>query len=124
MSMENSFHHGASNGAVRQAAFDVLSDVLEWQMPSARWVRVAEYIGNLERAVAANDLAALDDAVLELELAAPLRITRVGGGSPDKVTAAKDIRERVNRLQHTLVDSRQEADNEKGSTSDRPDGDR
>jgi hypothetical protein len=75
----------------------------------------------MERAVAADDLAALDDAVMELELAAPVRITPVGGGSQEKVKATKDIRERVNRLQYTLVDELREAapDHEEGKPGDR-----
>lgn len=117
---------GESNGKVRGAALEVLSDVLEWLMPPARWDRIAERIAAMERAVAADDLAALDDAVMELELAAPVRITPVGGGSQEKVKATKDIKERVNRLQHTLVGNPREAgvDDEEGRTGDRPDGDR
>jgi hypothetical protein len=111
-----------SNGEVRRAALEVLSDVLEWLMPLTRWDQVAERVAAMERAVAADDLAALDDAVMELELAAPVRITPVGGGCPEKVPVTKDVRERVNRLQHTLVDNPREAlDDEEGRTGDRPD---
>ncbi|MBP2326640.1 hypothetical protein JOF56_007025 [Kibdelosporangium banguiense] len=86
----------------RAEAHRQLKDVLAWRFPEPRWQRVAEIVQSIDDAVRDGDLTMLESATAALELQSSYRITRIGS---DKVEAPAQVRERVNRLQHTLTES-------------------
>jgi len=86
------------------AALEVLADVVHWRLPAPRWERVAEIVQSIEDSVRNGDRAALESATVHLELLSPVRVTRIGS-TQDKIEAPAQVRERVNRLQHTLTES-------------------
>jgi CATRA-Associated Small Protein len=97
--------HASEDVAIAEAklaALDVLTDVLQWRLPQARWTRVTEIVQSIDKALSAGDPIALEAATVDLELAGPVRITRVG--ATPQVPAPQPVRERVNRLVHSLTD--------------------
>jgi hypothetical protein len=89
---------------IRDTALSVLQDVLEWDnLTPARWDDVARILDRLGTGLDLTDpdqLAALSEATIALELAAPIRIITIetaGAPVPDRV------RERANRLIHELT---------------------
>lgn len=83
-----------------EEALETLGDVLMWQLAPARWEAVQTAIAAVEAAHAAGDAIALRRATVELELLAPIRITRIG--DEPTVPAPERIRERTNQLIHSL----------------------
>ena len=102
----------------RDDAVDVLRYLLEWQLAPQRWERVDAIVGSLADALAQEDGDALREATAELELAGPVRATRIGTTS--LIPAPERTRDRANHLVHTLGRPRQERADE---TPDRPGGD-
>ncbi|MFB7336955.1 CATRA system-associated protein [Streptomyces adustus] len=88
------------DGETRDDAVDVLTDLLEWQLVEERWERVDAIVRSLTEALAAGDRAALRNATAELELAGPIRITRIG--AEPLIPAPDRTRDRANRLVHAL----------------------
>jgi hypothetical protein len=87
---------------LRQDALDVLQDVTRWRLTGSRWESVADIVESLSAAREAGDWAALRAAVYDLELAGPVRATRIGA---DAVVPAPDpVREEINELVHALDD--------------------
>jgi hypothetical protein len=80
-------------------ALDVLADLLVWQLPPPRWEPIGEIVARLEAALAADDPAAFHEATVDLELASPTRITRLGEST---TPAPEPVRQVANRLIHTL----------------------
>lgn len=64
---------------LRSDVLDLLSDAVQWRLPAARWEGVEELVQALHDALSEGDLAKLEAALGDLELAAPLRITPIGG---------------------------------------------
>lgn len=62
----------------RAAALEVVSESVSWMLPELRWERVTEVVQLMDNALSAGDPVALDNATVELELAGPVRITRIG----------------------------------------------
>lgn len=91
---------GPAEDGEPEEALEALGDVLMWQLAPARWETVRTAIEAVEVAHAAGDAAALRRATIELELLAPIRITRIG--SEPTVAAPERIRERTNQLIHSL----------------------
>ena len=85
---------------VRAEALEVLGDALLWQLTDVRWQAIEQTLDAMRAAVAAGDPDALAAATLHLELAGPLRITRIGG-SP-AVSASQEIRDLLNHLVFAL----------------------
>lgn len=79
---------------------DVLEDLLLWELSPARWDGVAGMLDALAAEVADSDLSNLAAATRQLELAGPVRITRIGA-VPTEPPPAR-VRERVNQLIHVL----------------------
>ena len=82
--------------AVSQDALSVLHDVLEWQLSGTRWEGIAGSVEALAASLSTGDLAAAREAVIQLELAGPVRITRIGALPTEP--APPRVRERVNHL--------------------------
>ena len=78
----------------------MLTEVAEWRASAAEWEYIAKLVDALTLAVSGNDADAVRDAVGELDLASPLRIPAISKGSKD--LPPEKLRERVNRLIHTL----------------------
>jgi hypothetical protein len=81
---------------LRSDALDILSDALQWRLPAARWESVEKVAQALRDAVRAGDLEELEAALGDLELAAPLRITPLGGeettpATPGLRNIARDV---------------------------------
>jgi hypothetical protein len=99
---------------VRSDALVVLRDMLHWRLPPARWEEIKGVLDSLERGLGQElaladpeQLAALSQATITLELAGPVRITRISAAG----TAMPDaIRDRVNHLIHDLAIPEQPAD--------------
>jgi hypothetical protein len=81
---------------------ELLFDVLQWTLSPLQWDHVADTLVVLESAVRAGDLPALEAASIDLELLSPVRVIRIGA-SHEPLAAPPQIRERINRLQHTLA---------------------
>jgi hypothetical protein len=89
---------------VRAEALDVVSDALLWRMTEARWQAIEQVLVAMDAALTAGDLDALALATADLELAGPLRITRIG--ATPVVPPAPPVRDRLNRLVHSLGGTR------------------
>jgi hypothetical protein len=85
---------------VRAEALDVISDALQWRLTNARWEAIAQVLAAMAAALAEGDVAALSAATADLELAGPLRLVKIDATSV--VPAPPQIRERMNRLVHSL----------------------
>jgi hypothetical protein len=84
----------------RTDALDVVHDVLAWRLVDERWQRVAQSLDAMATAVAAQDTAGVESATAELELASPVRVTRIGATSVNP--PPEIVRDRVNHLVHSL----------------------
>jgi hypothetical protein len=94
----------SGNGAdVRAEALDIISDVLQWRLADGRWRAIQQVLAAMDDALAAGDVDALAAATADLELAGPLRITRIG--APPIVPPTPPVRDLLNRLVHSLGDS-------------------
>jgi hypothetical protein len=85
---------------IRAEALDVLSDALQWRLADVRWQAIGQMLATMDAALAADDLTALSAATADLELAGPLRITRIG--ATPVVPPPAPVRDRLNRLVHSL----------------------
>jgi hypothetical protein len=85
---------------VRAEAVVVISDALQWRLTAARWQAIEELLAAMDAALAADDLEALAAAITDLELAGPVRITRIGAAPA--VPAPPQVRDRLNRLVNSL----------------------
>lgn len=90
-------------------ALDVLFSVRDWTMTEARWLVIADLVGEVEAALSAGDAEALTAAATELELAGPVRLTPIG--DIPVVTPPPPVLFRLNRLVFSL-----------GGTTAGPDG--
>jgi hypothetical protein len=108
---------GADRSLVTTAALEVLAEVVRWQLPAPRWERVTDIVESMDAAIGRGDIAALESATIDLELLGPVRVTRIGS-TQDRVEAPPPVRERVNRLQHILVETPGQKD---GGNGQRPD---
>lgn len=82
-------------------ALSVLSDLLDWRLPPARWAEIEEILDSLGIGFDLADQdqrGALRSATIELELAGPVRTSRIETGTPPPGR----VRERVNELKHVL----------------------
>ncbi len=91
---------GTGADAETRAAREILEHILKLEMAPARWERLSHLIEIAIGAEAAGDRDGLRHATVELELAGPVRITRIGD-SPS-VPPPPAVRERVNHLIHAL----------------------
>lgn len=105
-------------GRVRESACTVLTDVLGWRTISRHWERIVGLVAAVERAVAEGDLVALADATAELELEVPVRSNRIERPPHERRGMNEDLRERINRLQHSLGSA--DGVEEKEDPDDRP----
>jgi hypothetical protein len=78
----------------------VIEDALRWQLPEARWRGIEQALGAIDAALVADDPEALVAATVRLELAGPMRITRIGGAPV--VPPPPPLRDRLNRLVFAL----------------------
>lgn len=85
---------------VRAEALDVISDALEWRLAEARWQAIEQVLSAMEAALEADNMDALAAATADLELAGPLRITRIG--ATPVVPPTTPVRDRLNQLVHSL----------------------
>jgi hypothetical protein len=117
---EKFFQDDIGSGRVREAGRIVLADVLGWRTTAQHWERIAALVAAVERAVDDGDLDALDKATADLELAVPVRSNRIEEPPRERTAIDDDLRERVNRLQHSLGSDDSVA--EKGDIDDRSGG--
>ncbi|WP_329108014.1 hypothetical protein OG792_05700 [Micromonospora sp. NBC_01699] len=78
-----------------------LGDTRKWTLTADQWQEVDQLLVVIENAVAARDTETLRRAGADLELAESVRITRIG--SVPRVPPPERVRERVNRLIHSLT---------------------
>lgn len=97
---------------IREDAREVALDILDWHATEAEWVDIAEVVEAAVEAAATGDDVALRAATVALELASPLRITLVGEEREERNPPPEQVRERVNRLVHELVDDPESTDPE------------
>jgi hypothetical protein len=84
----------------RTEALEVVEDALEWRLHPCHWERIAPIVAALIEALEHGDRQALVTATADLELAGPLRITRIG--DDPLLPPPPAVRDRLNRLIHTL----------------------
>ncbi len=87
---------------IRADAVRTLSHVPRWELSPARWELLGAMLDTLAAAAAEADADAIALATADLELAGPMRITRIGAARTDRQEAPPRIRERVNELIHVL----------------------
>jgi hypothetical protein len=85
---------------VRADALDVISDVLSWRLADTRWAAIEQVLAAMDAALTAGDVPTLALATTDLELAGPVRITRIG--APPVVPPPPAVRDRLNRLVYSL----------------------
>jgi hypothetical protein len=85
---------------LRHDAVSALGDALRWRLSPERWSEVDSVVDRMTSAVRTDDVEELRAAVIDLELAGPVRITRIG--DPQARPAPEPVRERVNHLVHDL----------------------
>ena len=90
---------GAMTAAYAEA-LDVVEDALLWRLTEARWQAIEDVLTAMEAAAAAGDPAALTSATADLELAGPLRLTRIG--ATPAVPAAAAVHDQLIRLRYSL----------------------
>lgn len=73
------------NDEIRDDAREVARDVLDWRATEAEWAEIAELVEAAVQAAEFGDDAALRAGTLALELAGPLRITRLDEGRKGQV---------------------------------------
>jgi CATRA-Associated Small Protein len=78
----------------------VLRHILRWELTEVRWDQLIETIDIAIAAEAADDIDALREATIRLEVSGPVRVTRIGA-SP-QVPPPPPVRDRVNHLIHAL----------------------
>jgi len=89
-------------GAVLRAeAKAKVSEIFDWRMSEVGWQHVSALLTALEHAAAVGDEDELEAVTVELELIGPDRITRIGTSS-HSAPAPSFVRERLNRLVHSL----------------------
>jgi hypothetical protein len=84
-------------------AVAVLRQVADWELAPARWDRVSGLLDAVQAALDSGDAEALAAAVIDLEMAGPVRIVRIGSGQPS--APPPPIRERLGLLIHSLTAS-------------------
>jgi hypothetical protein len=89
---------------IRDEALEVLREILHWEMDAVRWERLTEILDVAVESELSGDLDAFAHAVVQLELAGPVRITRISGTSPQP--PPPPVRERINTLVHRLSGGR------------------
>jgi hypothetical protein len=62
---------------IREDALTIVRNALKWEVPPQRWTEIAAVLADLEAALDAGDLDAVAKATIQLELAAPVRITKI-----------------------------------------------
>ena len=85
---------------VRERALQVLEDALVWDLTAAQWIEVGHALRRLRRAYDASDDRRQRDAVADLEVAGPHRVS--GLGDTARLPAPRELRERINELIHAL----------------------
>lgn len=85
---------------LREDALAVLGELLGWEATDGGWRHIGDLVTRADTAVVERDWPALRTAISELELASPLRTTKLG--EPPRRPAPEPVRERVNRLVHAL----------------------
>lgn len=85
---------------LRSDVLDILSDALQWRLPAARWESVEALAQVLHDAVRTGDLEKLEVALGDLELAAPLRVTPLGG--EETIPATTRLRNIIRGVVHNL----------------------
>jgi hypothetical protein len=85
---------------LRAEALDAVSDALQWRLAGSRWAAIEGMLAAMDAALQAKDPEALASAITDLELAGPVRITRIG--ATPIVPPSPPVRERLNRLVHVL----------------------
>jgi hypothetical protein len=94
----------ADAGGVRADALDVISDALSWQLADARWAAIEQILVTMDAALTAGSSVDLAAATTDLELAGPVRITRIG--AVPVVPPPPAVRDRLNQLVHSLGGAR------------------
>jgi hypothetical protein len=93
----------AADPQARAEAAELLADVLDWRLPANRWAEVGQLVSVLAAASAEDSAVALREAMMELELAGPVRVTRIGAADEaQQGPPPEPVRERVNRLIYAL----------------------
>ncbi|MFC4055084.1 CATRA system-associated protein [Actinomadura syzygii] len=81
-------------------ALAIVREIFEWELAATRWDGAAQVLDALAEAAESDDLAAVRQAVADLELRGPVRITRIG--ATPVVPPPPPVRERLNHLVHRL----------------------
>lgn len=97
-------------------ALDVLEAVATWELAEERWIRVTDALAGFARAVRDSDVTALRAAIVDLELASPVRVTRIG--ARPTVPPPAPVLEARNTLVHILLGRSEDQVSERGGQGD------
>jgi hypothetical protein len=92
------FSHG-DLGSTREEALEVIVEARQWRLTEARWQSIDLSLIAMDAALKAGDPAALAAATADVEIAGPVRITKIGD---PQVELPPPVRDRMNRLVHSL----------------------
>ncbi|WP_329282043.1 CATRA conflict system CASPASE/TPR repeat-associated protein [Streptomyces sp. NBC_01451] len=104
----------------RTDVLEVLGDLLAWELTPQRWERVEPIVVSLAEALAAGDGAAARDATADLELAGPVRATRLG--AVPVIPVPEHIRDQADHLVHSLDAAPQGPTGHDSGSTGRPGG--
>jgi hypothetical protein len=108
--------HGWDDRLARDAMV-VLGDLVLWEMAPPRWANVARILDRLDSALTAGDPVALREAVTDLEIAGPVRLTLIGARPVTGVS--QPILELRNTLVHRLTPDSPTAPTPEDDSADR-----
>jgi hypothetical protein len=92
-------HSNGDFAGVRAEALQVAQDALQWRLTQTRWPSVEQALIAMDAALVSEDPEALAAATADLEMAGPMRITKIGAAPIDP---PPPVRDRLNRLVHSL----------------------
>jgi hypothetical protein len=91
-------------GDIRDEALDILQEAMAWRLPIHRWNAVSRALDVLDAALHEDATDRVREAVHGLELAGPIRATRLEDTSA--LPPSSPIRLRINELVHSLRSER------------------
>ena len=99
VSPDDNFSYHGDLAIAREEALEVLVDACQWRLTEKHWQSIDQTLTAMDAALKARDAAALATATADLEIAGPVRITKIGD---PPVEPPAPVRDRMNRLVHSL----------------------
>lgn len=95
----------------------MLRNCAQWRLSPAWWDRIDAILDDVDTALRARDMTAFTEAVDELALASPFRVSRINKPDPGQ-PASPARQERLNRMVHEVGTLRSRPQNTGGQNTD------